>query len=67
MKGTNESLVQRRMRGAQTLDRKMVLLIRRSLPERGRKPVPLCQEGTFFFTHATFPFPVRDLWEFPQI
>ena len=53
MKGTNQRYVQRRMRGAQTPDRKIVLLIRRSLPERERKPVPLCQEIAFFFTYAS--------------
>ena len=38
---------------------------RRSLPERGRMPGPLCQEECLFsFTHASSPFPVGDLWEF---
>ena len=37
------------MRGAQTPDSKMVLLVRPALPERERMPGPLCQEEMPFF------------------
>ena len=48
-----------------TLDSKMVLLVRRTLPERERILWSLCQkESLFSFMHAPSPFPVMDLWEF---
>ena len=52
MKGINQRHVQRRMRGVQTPDNKMVLLP----PERERKPVPPCQEDDFFLLHMRQPF-----------
>ena len=56
MKGTNQRSVQRRMCGAQTPDSKIMLLIRRSQPERERKSVPLCQEDAFFLLRMCHPF-----------
>ena len=48
-----------------TLDSKMVLLVRRTLPERERMLCSLYQnESLFSFTHASSPFPVMDIWEF---
>ena len=48
-----------------TPDSKMVLLVRRTRPERERILCSLCQNESFFsFTHASSPFPVMDLWEF---
>ena len=43
-----------------TPDSKMVLLVRRTLPERERILCSLCQEESLFsFTHATSPFPLE--------
>ena len=48
-----------------TPDSKMVLLVRRTRPERERILSSVCQkESLFSFTHASSPFPVMDLWEF---
>ena len=44
---------------------KMVLLVRRTRPERERILCSLCQnESLFSFTHASSSFPVMDIWEF---
>ncbi len=48
-----------------TPDSKMVLLVRRTRPERERILCSLCQnESLFSFTHVSSHFPVTDLWEF---
>ena len=48
-----------------TRDRKMVLLVRRTRPERERILFSLCQnERLFSFTHVSSPFLVMDIWEF---
>ena len=47
--------------GPKTPDSKMVLLVRRTLPERERILCSLCQEESLFFsfTHASPPFPLE--------
>ena len=50
-----------------TPDSKVVLLVRRTLPEKDNM-VPFVQRKCLFsFTHASSPFPVRNLGEFLQI
>ena len=62
MKGLTDATSKDVFMVPKTSDSKMVLLVRRTLPERERILCSLCQEESLFsFTHASSPFPVMDI------
>ena len=67
--GTNRRYVPRRSVVPKTPDSKMVWLVRRALPEKGKIISSPFSRGKILFSFyaCVISFSVRDLWEFLQI